>query len=113
MTEPKGTPSLREATLELHRYLSGELAPMMAVDSVAPFLTQPPQLAAAIITEWIEAQYQGTETPVPVSDLVFHALKKSLQSQGHSTAGGDEGGFAPNLESNEAALQAVIAGIEA
>jgi len=43
---------------------------------------------------------------------VFHALKKSLSSQGHSTAGGDEGGFAPNLESNEAALQAVIAGIE-
>jgi len=44
---------------------------------------------------------------------VFHALKKSLRSQGHSTAGGDEGGFAPNLESNEAALQAVLAGIEA
>jgi enolase len=44
---------------------------------------------------------------------VFHALKRSLSSQGHSTAGGDEGGFAPNLESNEAALQAVIAGIEA
>jgi enolase len=44
---------------------------------------------------------------------VFHALKKSLSSQGHSTAGGDEGGFAPNLESNEAALQAVIGGIEA
>ncbi|MGE0067463.1 MAG: phosphopyruvate hydratase [Solirubrobacterales bacterium] len=44
---------------------------------------------------------------------VFHALKKSLSSQGHSTAGGDEGGFAPNLESNEAALKAVLAGIEA
>jgi enolase len=44
---------------------------------------------------------------------VFHALKKTLSSQGHSTAGGDEGGFAPNLESNEAALQAVLAGIEA
>ena len=44
---------------------------------------------------------------------VFHALKKSLASQGHSTAGGDEGGFAPNLESNEAALQAVLSGVEA
>src|SRR5689334_9512098 len=44
---------------------------------------------------------------------VFHALKKTLSSQGHSTAGGDEGGFAANLESNEAALQAVLAGIEA
>jgi enolase len=44
---------------------------------------------------------------------VFHALKKSLASSGLSTAGGDEGGFAPNLESNEAALQAVLAGVEA
>ena len=44
---------------------------------------------------------------------VFHALKGTLSAAGHSTAGGDEGGFAPNLESNEAALQAVLAGIEA
>src|SRR4051794_6006992 len=44
---------------------------------------------------------------------VFHALKKSLHSQGLSTAGGDEGGFAPNLDSNEAALQAVLAGVAA
>jgi enolase len=43
---------------------------------------------------------------------VFHALKRSLSSQGLSTAGGDEGGFAPNLDSNEAALQAVLAGVE-
>jgi enolase len=44
---------------------------------------------------------------------VFHALKKSLGSKGLSTAVGDEGGFAPNLESNEAALEAVLAGVEA
>jgi enolase len=44
---------------------------------------------------------------------VFHALKRSLASQGLSTAGGDEGGFAPNLDSNEAALQAVLAGADA
>jgi enolase len=44
---------------------------------------------------------------------VFHALKKSLHAQGLSTAGGDEGGFAPNLDSNEAALQAVLGGVEA
>ena len=44
---------------------------------------------------------------------VFHALKKSLAASGLSTAGGDEGGFAPDLASNEAALQAVLAGVEA
>ena len=48
-----------------------------------------------------------------VGTEVFHALKKSLASKGLSTAGGDEGGFAPDLESNEAALQAVLAGVEA
>jgi enolase len=44
---------------------------------------------------------------------VFHALKKSLGARGLATAVGDEGGFAPNLESNEAALQAVLEGVEA
>jgi enolase len=48
-----------------------------------------------------------------VGTEVFHALKKSLAAGGHATAVGDEGGFAPNLESNEAALQAVLAGVEA
>ncbi len=44
---------------------------------------------------------------------VFHALKKTLKARGLNTAVGDEGGFAPDLESNEAALQALIEGIEA
>jgi enolase len=44
---------------------------------------------------------------------VFHALKGSLSEQGLSTAVGDEGGFAPDLESNESALEALIEGIAA
>jgi enolase len=44
---------------------------------------------------------------------VFHALKRTLHERGLSTAVGDEGGFAPDLDSNEAALQALVAGIEA
>ncbi|WP_354698638.1 Enolase [Paraconexibacter sp. AEG42_29] len=44
---------------------------------------------------------------------VFHALKKFLHDQGMATSVGDEGGFAPNLGSNEEALQVVVAGIEA
>jgi len=38
---------------------------------------------------------------------IFHSLKKVLSSQGMSTAVGDEGGFAPNLPSNEAALEII------
>jgi enolase len=44
---------------------------------------------------------------------VFHALKATLKQRGLATAVGDEGGFAPDLESNEAALGALLAGIEA
>jgi enolase len=44
---------------------------------------------------------------------VFHALKKTLAARGLGTAVGDEGGFAPDLESNEAALRALVEGVEA
>jgi len=43
---------------------------------------------------------------------VFAALKKNLKDKGMVTAVGDEGGFAPRLESNEAAIQALVAAIE-
>jgi enolase len=52
-----------------------------------------------------EALRTGTE--------VFHALKRTLHERGLSTAVGDEGGFAPDLDSNEAALEVLVEGIEA
>ncbi|MCH8531463.1 MAG: phosphopyruvate hydratase [Saccharospirillum sp.] len=52
-----------------------------------------------------EALRMGTE--------IFHALKKVLSSQGLNTAVGDEGGFAPNLSSNAAALQAIAEAVDA
>ncbi len=42
---------------------------------------------------------------------VFHALKSVLKSKGYSTAVGDEGGFAPNLKSNEEALEVILTAI--
>lgn len=44
---------------------------------------------------------------------IFHNLKKVLQKKRLVTSVGDEGGFAPNLESNEEALEAIIEGIQA
>ena len=44
---------------------------------------------------------------------VFHHLKGTLHAQGLSTSVGDEGGFAPDLKSNEEALEALMAGIRA
>jgi enolase len=43
---------------------------------------------------------------------VFHALKGVLKSRGYNTAVGDEGGFAPNLKSNEEALEVIMEAIE-
>ncbi|MEJ2662923.1 MAG: phosphopyruvate hydratase [Spirochaetia bacterium] len=43
---------------------------------------------------------------------VFHSLKKVLHDKGYSTAVGDEGGFAPNLKSNEEAVEVILQGIE-
>ncbi len=44
---------------------------------------------------------------------VYHALKQTLHERGLATAVGDEGGFAPDLSSNEEALKMLVAGIEA
>ncbi|MFV5212661.1 phosphopyruvate hydratase [Azonexus caeni] len=44
---------------------------------------------------------------------IFHALKKLLDKKGHSTAVGDEGGFAPNLGSHAEALEVIMQAIEA
>lgn len=51
-----------------------------------------------------EALRMGTET--------FHSLKKVLSEKGYSTSVGDEGGFAPNLKSNEEALEVILMAIE-
>ena len=51
-----------------------------------------------------EALRMGTE--------IFHSLKKVLKSKGLNTAVGDEGGFAPNLSSNEEALITIVQAIE-
>jgi enolase 1/2/3 len=51
-----------------------------------------------------EAVRQGAE--------IFHTLKKVLRKKGLATSVGDEGGFAPNLPSNEAALETIIEAVE-
>ena len=54
-------------------------------------------------TKFSEALRMGVE--------VFHTLKKVLSKKGYSTAVGDEGGFAPNLKSNEEAIESVLEAI--
>jgi enolase len=104
-----------EAGLPLWRYLGGEAAhvlpvPMMNVlnggahaDNKVDF--QEFMIVPVGFGSFADALRAGAET--------FHALKKTLHDRGLATAVGDEGGFAPDLDSNEAALDALIEGIEA
>jgi enolase len=104
-----------EAGLPFWRYLGGEAAhvlpvPMMNVlnggahaDNKVDF--QEFMVVPVGATSFLEALRLGAET--------FHALKRTLHDRGLATAVGDEGGFAPDLDSNEAALEMLIAGIEA
>jgi len=75
MTAPSDN-ELREALYELQQYLSDRLAPLMVADSLGMLLALPPQLVAAEIQAWISAQYHGTGAQVPISDYLFHALRK-------------------------------------
>ncbi|MEA2331283.1 MAG: enolase [Thermoleophilaceae bacterium] len=104
-----------EAGLPLWRYLGGEAAhvlpvPMMNVlnggahaDNKIDF--QEFMVVPVGAPSFSEALRTGAE--------VFHALKRTLHERGLGTAVGDEGGFAPDLDSNEAALEALLEGIEA
>jgi enolase len=104
-----------EEGLPLWRYLGGEAAhvlpvPMMNVlnggahaDNKVDF--QEFMVVPVGAPSFAEALRIGAE--------VFHALKKTLSGRGLGTAVGDEGGFAPDLGSNEEALQMLIEGIEA
>jgi enolase len=104
-----------EEGLPLWRYLGGEGAhvlpvPMMNVlnggahaDNKVDF--QEFMIVPAGAPTFAEGLRMGAE--------VFHHLKKLLHDRGLSTAVGDEGGFAPDLDSNEAALGVLVEGIEA
>ncbi len=55
---------------------------------------------------------ENIKEAVRVGSEVFHSLKAVLSSRGLSTTVGDEGGFAPNLPSNEAAIEVILEAIE-
>ncbi|MGD9972912.1 MAG: phosphopyruvate hydratase [Desulfatirhabdiaceae bacterium] len=100
--------------LPLYRYLGGINArclpvPMMNIVNGGAHAANNLDIQEFMIVPFgaksiAQAVQMGAET--------FHTLKKILKDQGLSTSVGDEGGFAPNLKSNEEAIQLIISAIE-
>ena len=113
---PRATekPAALALDLPLYRYLGGTNAkvlpvPMMNImnggaHSDAPIDIQEFMIMPRGAESFSEALRMGAE--------IFHALKGVLKGKGLSTAVGDEGGFAPNIESNEAALEVIAAAVK-
>jgi len=99
--------------LPLYRYLGGTNAralpvPMMNILNGGKHADNNVDLQEFMImpygaANFAEALQMGAE--------VFHALKSVLKGKGHNTAVGDEGGFAPDLKSNEEAIEVIIEAI--
>jgi enolase len=99
--------------MPLHRYLGDGEAPLLPVpclnvinggrhaDNTVDF--QEFMIAPHNATSFAEAIRMGIET--------FHALRGVLRKKGYSTGIGDEGGFAPNLKSNEEAVEVILEAI--
>jgi enolase len=105
----------REQQLPLWRYLGGDSArvlpvPMMNVLNGGAHADNKVDFQEFMVVPFGADSFSDC---LRIGAEVFQALKRTLGQRGLSTAVGDEGGFAPDLGSNEEALQMVLAGVQA
>ena len=103
-----------ETGLPLYRYLGGAgpmsmPVPMMNVINGGAHANNNLDMQEFVI---IPVGAQNFREAVRCGAEVFHTLKKLIDAKGMPTSVGDEGGFAPNLANNEAALQLIVEAIE-
>jgi enolase len=104
-----------EAAIPLYRYVGGVFArtipvPMMNIINGGVHADNPIDIQEFMVMP--VGASSGTEA-IRVGAEIFQALRKKLADAGHNTNVGDEGGFAPNLASTDAALSFVMQAIEA
>ena len=104
----------QEHKLPLYRYLggSGQMqmpVPMMNIINGGVHADNNVDLQEFMI---VPAGASSVTEAIRYGAEVFHALKSVLKSQGMNTSVGDEGGFAPNLASNEAAIEVILQAID-
>ncbi len=104
-----------ECELPLYRYLGGVSArllpvPMMNVLNGGAHADNNLDIQEFMIVPAGAPTFRGA---LRMGSEVFQHLKKVLKSRGYNTAVGDEGGFAPNLQSNEEALELIMEAVQA
>src|SRR5712671_2896421 len=104
----------QDAGLALYRYLGGPVAHVLPVPMMN-ILNGGAHAANTVDCQEFMVVPIGAETfpeGLRMGVETFHALKRVLAKRGLSTAVGDEGGFAPDLPNDEAALEAIMAAID-
>ena len=101
--------------LPLYRYVGGTSAhvlpvPMMNIINGGAHADNPIDMQEFMI---MPVGASSIADAVRIGSEVFHTLKKKLSAEGHNTAVGDEGGFAPGLKSADEALGFIVKSIEA
>jgi enolase len=104
----------KDLAMPLYRYLGGVMAhvlpvPMMNVLNGGAHASNNVDVQEFMI---VPVGADRFDEALRIGVEVFHALKKVLSKQGLSTGVGDEGGFAPTLASNEAALEALLVAVK-
>ncbi len=98
----------------LYRYVGGTSArvlpvPMMNIINGGEHADNPIDIQEFMV---MPVGAESVSEAIRVGAEIFHSLKKELSAAGHNTAVGDEGGFAPNLSSTNAALDFIMQSIE-
>ncbi|MEL6570404.1 MAG: phosphopyruvate hydratase [Pseudomonadota bacterium] len=101
-------------TQPLYRYIGGTSArtlpvPMMNIINGGEHADNPIDIQEFMI---MPVAAEDIKEAVRMGSEIFHTLKKELSAAGHNTGIGDEGGFAPNLESTRVALDFIMTSIE-
>src|SRR5262249_4436224 len=104
-----------DAGIPLYRYVGGVFARTMPVPMMNIINGGVPADNPIDIQEFMVMPVGGPSATeaIRIGAEIFHALRKKLADAGHNTNVGDEGGFAPNLASTDAALGMVMQAIEA
>ena len=99
--------------IPLYRYLGGSSASVLPVPMMNILNGGSHADNSVDVQEFMVAPYGAPSfaEALRMGAEVFHTLKKVLKKKGYSTAVGDEGGFAPNLKSNDEALEVILEAI--